>query len=140
MKDRIDHAAEAHRVISTMPSSDLITDAMVEAAARAEWTHEWPVRPWEKVPDDLADHYRDCSRHALEAAAPLIAAKALRYADESLARAASQVDTLHHFHGFKCLCGFEGDARARTQTEHITSMMLDTNASVRAERIERGES
>ena len=58
--------------------SELVTDAMVETAARAEWTHEWPIRPWEKVPDDLADHYRDCSRHALEAAAPAIAAKALR--------------------------------------------------------------
>ena len=58
--------------------SGLITDAMVEAAARAEWTHEWPIRPWEKAPDGLADHYRGCSRHALEAAAPLIAAKALR--------------------------------------------------------------
>ena len=56
--------------------SDLITDAMVEAAARAEWTHERHIRPWEKAPDDLADHYRGCSRHALEAAAPAIAAKA----------------------------------------------------------------
>ena len=55
----------------------LITDAMVEAAARAEWTHEWPIRPWEKAPDDLADHYRGCSRAALEAAAPLIAAQVL---------------------------------------------------------------
>ena len=56
--------------------SDLVTDAMVEAAARAEWTHEGHSRPWEKVPDDLADHYRDCSRVALETTAPLIAAKA----------------------------------------------------------------
>ena len=57
-------------------NDDLLTDAMVEAAAKAEWTHEWPIRPWEKTPDDLADHYRDCSRAALEAVAPLIAAKA----------------------------------------------------------------
>ena len=52
----------------------LITDEMVEAAARAEWAHEWPTRPWEKVPDDLANHYRDCSRLALEAVIPQIAA------------------------------------------------------------------
>lgn len=58
--------------------SDLITDAMVEAAARTEWTHERHIRPWEKAPDDLADHCRGCSRHALEAVAPAIAAKALR--------------------------------------------------------------
>ena len=62
--------------------SEHITDEMVEAAARAEWTHEWPTRPWEKVPDDLADHYRDCSRLGLEAAAPAIAAQALRCAAE----------------------------------------------------------
>ena len=66
--------------------SELVTDAMVEAAARAEWTHEWPIRPWEQVPDDLADHYRDCSRHALEAVAPLIAAKALQDAADELRR------------------------------------------------------
>ena len=55
-----------------------VTDEMVDAVARAEWTrtHEWPSRSWEKVPADLADYYRECSRHALEAVAPLIAAKA----------------------------------------------------------------
>ena len=35
MKDRIDHAAEAHRVISTMPSSDLIADAYAYAQVHA---------------------------------------------------------------------------------------------------------
>ena len=58
--------------------SELITDAMVEAAARTEWTHERHIRPWEKAPDGLADHCRGCSRNALEAAAPAIAAKALQ--------------------------------------------------------------
>ena len=64
--------------------SDLITDAMVEAAARTEWTHERHIRPWEKAPDDLAGHCRGCSRNALEAVAPLIAATALRDAAEML--------------------------------------------------------
>lgn len=64
--------------------SELVTDAMVEASARAEWAHEWPIRPWEKVPDDLANHYRDCSRNALEVVAPLIAAKVLRDAAKEL--------------------------------------------------------
>lgn len=66
--------------------SDLITDAMVEAAARTEWTHERHIRPWEKAPDDLAGHCRGCSRAALEAAAPAIAAKALRDAADELRR------------------------------------------------------
>ena len=56
--------------------SELITDEMVEAAARTEWTHERHIRPWEKAPDDLAGHCRGCSRNALEDVAPLIAAKA----------------------------------------------------------------
>ena len=56
--------------------SELITDEMVEAAARTEWTHERHIRPWEKAPDDLAGHCRGCSRNALESVAPLIAAKA----------------------------------------------------------------
>ena len=58
--------------------NEYITDEMIDLAARTEWTHEWPNRSWEKVPADLADYYRECSRHALEAVAPLIAAKALR--------------------------------------------------------------
>ena len=64
--------------------NEYITDEMIDLAARTEWMHEWPNRPWEKVPDDLADHYRDCSRLALETAAPLIAAKALRDAAKEL--------------------------------------------------------
>ena len=123
--------------------SDLITDAMVEAATVASINAAMaPYGAKITTTTDLQGGGEALAemRAALEVVATLIAAKVLRCADESLARAASQVDTLHHFHGFKCLCGFEGDARARTQTEHITSMLLDTNASVRAERIERGES
>ena len=98
--------------------SDLITDEMVEAVARAEWTrtHEWPSRSWEKVPDDLADHYRECSRHALEAVAPLIAAKALRDFSEFV-----MGPSLHMLDGATC-----------------RSIALDAEALAR--RIERGES
>ena len=105
--------------------TDLITDAMVEAAARAEWTHEWPIRPWEKVPDDLADHYRECSRHALEAVAPLIAAKAW---DEGYAMSERELDHAYGGHpispdGPSDLCHECG-----------------TGNPYRADHIERGES
>ena len=53
--------------------SDLITDEMVEIAARAMWDHDWP---WESLPDNLADYYRSSTRATLESVTPLIAAKA----------------------------------------------------------------
>lgn len=59
-----------------------------------------------------------------EVLALLDAAKALVDADERLARAAFAVDSKHHIHGTTCLCGFEGNARKRTQTEHITAAVI----------------
>lgn len=53
------------------------------------------------------------------------AAQALRDALARLGRAAYAVDSTHHFHGIQCSCGFTGDARKRTQTEHITTAVLE---------------
>lgn len=50
---------------------------------------------------------------------------------QRLARAAFLVDSTHHFHTPEgsdrpvCLCGFIGNARKRTQTEHITAALLE---------------
>ena len=49
---------------------------------------------------------------------------------QRLARAAFQVDSAHHFYKDQegspvCSCGFVGDARKRTQTEHITAAVLE---------------
>jgi hypothetical protein len=48
---------------------------------------------------------------------------------EKLARAAFLVDSTHHFHDEDgapvCSCGFVGNARKRTQTEHITAAVLE---------------
>lgn len=49
---------------------------------------------------------------------------------QRLARAAYAVDAKHHFHARGdgipvCLCGFEGDSRKRTQTEHITAAVIE---------------
>ena len=51
-------------------------------------------------------------------------------ATQRLARAAYAVDSKHHFHEGQdgrpaCSCGFVGDARKRTQTEHITAAVLE---------------
>ena len=48
-----------------------IYDDMVEEAAKARWNHDWPDKPWENTPDELADYYRSSTRATLEAAAPL---------------------------------------------------------------------
>ena len=56
--------------------SDLITDEMVDITAEAQWRYDWPLREFRREPDDLQDFYRNSARAALEAVAPLIAAKA----------------------------------------------------------------
>ena len=67
--------------------SDLITDEIVETAAEAQWRYEWPTREFHREPDGLRDFYRNSARVALEAVAPLIAAKVLNdTADEFSAR------------------------------------------------------
>ena len=47
---------------------------------------------------------------------------------QRLAQAVFKVDSTHHFgfgdDGLTCLCGFVGNARKRTQTEHITSAIV----------------
>lgn len=48
---------------------------------------------------------------------------------QGLSRAAYAVDSRHHFHAREdgvpvCSCGFEGDSRKRTQTEHITTAVI----------------
>lgn len=48
---------------------------------------------------------------------------------QRLGRAAYEVDSTHHFgygdDGLTCLCGFQSDARKRTQTEHITRQLIE---------------
>ena len=56
--------------------SDLITDAMVEAAARADHATYDAEADWDSIDDRTRDVWREGTRAALEAAAPLIAAKA----------------------------------------------------------------
>ena len=34
-----------------------------------------------------------------------------------------KVESIHHFHGTKCLCGFNSNGRARSATEHITQTL-----------------
>ena len=67
--------------------TDLVTDEMVEAAARAM---DRAYNP-ERAPI-LAAMFRDYARAALEAAAPLIAAATLRYAPEHENRELSDYD------------------------------------------------
>ena len=107
--------------------SDLITDAMVEAAAKAFANHEYCVNRPEKVPYctcgwtateryGVAEYDQHVARLTLEAAAPLIAAKALR--DEAETYTTAIPDIL----GYKVQAVFTEDLLGR------------------ADRIERGES
>ena len=71
--------------------SELITDEMVEAAAReiyAEWENEYtgdyPWAAWDSEENLSRDTAREWARNVLTVAVPLIAGRALRGASEAL--------------------------------------------------------
>ena len=65
--------------------SDLVTDEMVETAARAEWDVVWgDVIGWDESDPKSREMFSRGIRPALEAVAPLIAATALRDAADWL--------------------------------------------------------
>ena len=117
--------------------SDHVTDEMVETAARAEWDRYKPDLdggPWEELTEAQRASWREGVDVALAAAIPLVTpADRQTIADDAtqrLARAAFAVDSKHHFHEGQdgrptCSCGFVGDARKRTQTEHITAAVIE---------------
>lgn len=96
--------------------SDLITDAMVEAAARADHATYDAEADWDSIDDRTRDVWREGARAALEAAAPLIAPRAWE--------AGFDTGTTH---GIAYQAG-NNDALARPDNPYS------------ADRIERGES
>ena len=112
--------------------TDLITDAMVEKAAKAAHDCEWPDRPWVKEPIDMALRYRRCARAALEAAAPLIAAKALQDAADEVRTHSYKPDEVTGVPTSEQVSWLVGTSDAHR--------MFDRLLKDRAERFERGES
>ena len=109
--------------------SDLITDAMVEAAAvvlRNQLRERMGLSPLDRLPwSPASDEVRGDARAALEAVAPLIAAKAW---DEGYAMSERELD---HAYGGHPICQ---DGPCDMCHE------CGTGNPYRAERIERGES
>ena len=64
--------------------SELVTDAMVEMAAKADHATYDAEADWDRIDERTREVWREGARAALEAVAPLIAAKALRDAAEML--------------------------------------------------------
>lgn len=104
--------------------TDLITDAMVEASAKAFANHEYRVNSPEMVPFcscgwtateryGVSEYDQHVARLTLEAAAPLIAAKALRDAADSVS--------------------------ARPDAAPLSVFSVATALLARADRIERAE-
>lgn len=89
----------------------------------------WRAPLWGEIDELGRERFLNVARAALEAVADDLraegAVKALRDAADRLNLAALAVDSKHHIHGTTCLCGFEGNARKRTQTEHITAAVIE---------------
>ena len=113
---------------------ELVTDAMVEAAAEAFANHEYRINGPEMTPYctcgqaatfryDVDWYDQHVARLTLEAAAPAIAAKALRDAIEAMRR-----------------CKDRGHWNLRDPRDPETSYSPDVWLGVYADRFERGES
>jgi len=71
-----------------------VPDEAVEAAARGLAIHKWPtaIGVWDSFGQGMKDDFRDQARAALAAAAPFIAAQALRRAADYLETRMDQSD------------------------------------------------
>ena len=132
--DPVDIGARADEIAGGGTMS-YVTDEAAKKAAALLPEHEFRVDSPAMVPYctcgwsaekycDVAAFDEHVARIILEATTLPIAAQTLRDAFARLDRAARVVDSTHHFHGTQCSCGFTGDARKRTQTEHITAAVL----------------
>lgn len=124
----------------------MIPDRIVVEAAKAAYlsdncgAEEWAAAAWEDMggsePSEERARLEINMKAALEAVYADIQAEAQEAASQRLRRALFAVDGKHHLRGTNCLCGFHGDARARTQTEHITNAVL--SEYVRADELDGG--
>ena len=78
----------------------------------------------------LRAQYRASLLNPTEGVRPMTTDETREESMQRLARAAFHVDSTHHFHEDRdgrptCSCGFIGDARKRTQTEHITAAVME---------------
>ena len=88
--------------------------AAIEAGAKAM------ADDWNPGRDPiLTAMFRDYSATAIQAALPHIRAMIA----QEIETAQFKVESTHHFHGTKCLCGFNSNGRARSATEHITQTL-----------------
>ena len=117
--------------------TDLITDAMVESAAKTRWDYSredaGDMTEWEMRHPAFREHDTEAMRAALEAAAPLIAALALRVAADEVRNYVYKPDDV------------SGPLLADQQAAYLTGVtdahrVIDRLLKDRAERIERGES
>lgn len=74
--------------------SELITDAMVETGAKADYAH--CLGDWDKAAEGARKEWRNGTRVVLEAVAPIIAAKALRDAADEVRNYAYRSDEVTH--------------------------------------------
>lgn len=114
---------------------------VIERAAQALHAHDQTRdygcrgRSWGALGNEGQETFRNQARAlaALRLLTPsdtFASTKSGEEATQRLARAAFMVDGTHHFWVDElgrpvCLCGFTGNARKRTQTEHITSAVLE---------------
>ena len=117
-------------------NDDLITEAMVEAAAvilRNQLRERMGLSPLDRLPwSPASDEVRGDARAALEAVAPLIAARALRDAADEVRTHSYKSDEVTGVPTSEQVSWLVGTSDAHR--------MVDRLLKGRAERFERGES
>lgn len=107
-----------------MTTEPTIPTATVEKAARGIYTSERTSAQWVNISEGDREYFAGMAHAALAPVYADIQAEARAATLDQLLRAAYVVDSRHHLHGTACSCGFEGSARKRTQTEHITTAVV----------------
>ena len=113
-----------------VPQPAPVTDLRADIEALDAWIKANQYAHFDEEDRDMGPCLLVQDVRAILAAHPTVESAGVEVASQPVTvtteeqAAVFKVEGVHHFHGTKCLCGFDSYGRARSMTEHITGLTL----------------
>ena len=114
-----EHPVTDHMKAAIEAAAEALAQHQLDGDFNCECGHEHPNGSGDNFPawrKALLTHEAKVTLHAAEPHLRAMIAKEIETAQ-------FKVESIHHFHGTECLCGFNSYGRARSATEHITQTL-----------------